>query len=108
MGNSCKPQQKSNSYSFDISIPGKRTINTILYILLALIISSIIVLFATKKFNLISFFSIIILTILLCIIFFTMGNNVLSISLPFTTYPTTPHLNLDAVSLPNVFAGRQI
>ena len=32
----------------------------------------------------------------------------MSISLPFTSYPTPPHLGLDGVSMDNYLAGKEL
>ena len=81
---------------------------TFLYFLISLALACCVVFFAVKKVNVVSVFSVIVLTALFFILFTTMGSNVLGLSLPFATYPNPPHLGLDGVSPSNHLAGRKL
>lgn len=78
------------------------------YFFICLALACIIVLTALKKINFVSVFSIILLTAIFFILLTTMGSSVLSVSLPFSTYPNPPHLGLDGVSPSNYLAGKQM
>jgi cytochrome c biogenesis factor len=80
----------------------------LLYFVISLVLSCCVVFFAMKKITFVSVFSVIILTIIFFILFTTMGSNVLSISLPFSAYPSPPHLGLDGVDPRNYLAGRNL
>ena len=78
------------------------------YFLVCVALSCLIVLPALKKINFVSIFSIIILTAIFFVLLTTMGSSVLSVSLPFSTYPNPPHLGLDGISPNNYLAGKQM
>lgn len=81
---------------------------SLIYFLICVGLSSIIVLSALKKINFVSVFSIILLTAIFFVLLTTMGSSVLSVSLPFSTYPNPPHLGLDGVSPSNYLAGKDM
>ena len=81
---------------------------SLIYFFICVGLSSIIVLSALKKINFVSVFSIILLTAIFFVLLTTMGSSVLSVSLPFSTYPNPPHLGLDGVSPSNYLAGKQM
>lgn len=78
------------------------------YFIICLALACIIVLPALKKINFVSVFSIILLTAIFFILLTTMGSSVLSVSLPFSTFPNPPHLGLDGVSPSNYLAGKDM
>lgn len=70
----------------------------IIYLIVLLLITIFIVIFVTKKFNFnILLYSLLLYTLLL-IIFDTIGENLLSISLPSNIYPYPTNLGLDGIS----------
>lgn len=81
---------------------------SLIYFLICVGLSSIIVLSALKKINFVSVFSIILLTAIFFVLLTTMGSSVLSVSLPFSTYPNPPHLGLDGISPSNYLAGKDM
>ena len=79
----------------------------IVYIII-FIFSFMVVIFGTKKVDMGTPILVILLFCLSIIIFNTMGNNILSISVSPTTNPVPPHNGLNGISLKNLFAGINI
>ena len=80
----------------------------IFYYIILLLITSVIVLIATKKINFGTIMIIILLYSLFLIIFNTLGNNILSISVSSTVNPVPPHTGLNGISVLNLFTGNNI
>jgi hypothetical protein len=104
-------KQVAQDISLAIETTGSAVVSlakSLTYFFICLVLACIIVLTALKKINFVSVFSIILLTAIFFILLTTMGSSVLSVSLPFSTYPNPPHLGLDGVSPANYLAGKQM
>ena len=101
-------QDSGKGFTFNVKIPGGRINPKIIIGFVSLLISALVIFFSIKKINFVSVLAFFILAILIYILLTSLGSNVLSISLPSTTYPVPPHLGLDAVSPDNYNAGKNV
>ena len=103
-----KQMNRDTGWSFNVKVPGGRINPRIILAVVSMVLSGIFIFFTLKKIDLISTISFVILALLIYMLLASMGGNIMSVSLPFTSHPTPPRLGLDGVSMDNYIAGKQL
>lgn len=100
--------KKNKAWHYNVSVPGFRMNPNTVILITSCLIAAALIYTTIKNISFVSVMSFIVLATLIYMLLSSMGGNLMSVSLPFGSYPNPPHLGLDGVSVDNYLAGKSV